>query len=209
MSYKDKKKSIIFDSVEGYNLYAKNYDKKTDYLNSFENDVVLKFLGNLKGKKVLDIGCGTGRIIKNLMEAGAKVVAADVSEEMLKVTKKKFKDAEIVCADIENLPFKDKSFDCVLALFVVVHLRDLQKAFDEVYRVLKDGGTFIVSNINQRKPPKLNLKDGGEIIISSYYHMPEHVEKALENSFFQIDRAEFVYENNVWINQVIKVIKKP
>lgn len=207
MSYKGEKKSNVYGSEEGYELWAEEYDKSLGYLNSFEENVFLRFLGNLEGKKVLDIGCGTGRLIPELKHRGGEVVAADLSAKMLNLTSKKFPGVKTVVADIDDLPFEDESFDMVIAMFVVVHLGDLRRAFDEVYRVLKNGGVFILSNINQRKAPKLKLPDGREIVIKSFYHMPKHLIAALDNSFFKIDKEEFVYEKDEWINQIVKAVK--
>lgn len=194
-------------SKEGYDKYASLYDEKLAFLDTFEQGMMGKIIGDVSGKKVLDAGCGTGRMIKKLLEKGAIVTGADISPEMLKIAKKKFDKAEFVEADIEKLPFKDESFDVVVASFVIVHLKDLKKAFDEVYRVLKPGGSFIVTNVNQKKAPKLKTSAKEEIVILSHYHIPEHVISALEYALFNIQEEEFINENAIWINQIVKAIK--
>jgi ubiquinone/menaquinone biosynthesis C-methylase UbiE len=207
MTYKGKGKSNVYDSKEGYDLYANQYDKKLDFLHSFESDILLRMFKNFHGKSVLDVGCGTGRLIRLLKDRGAVITGADVSDEMIKIAGKKFPDVGVVSADIEDLPFKDKSFDVVVAAFVIVHLGSLQGAFDEAYRVLKDGGIFILTNINQKKAPKLKTDMEKDIIIKSYYHRPEDVTVALANSLFVIKTEEFVNEDGVWINQIISAEK--
>lgn len=200
-------RSNFYKSKEGYDLYAKYYEKDYEYLNSFEKDSVFIFLGDLKRKKVLDIGCGTGRLIGFMNDRGAEITACDISEEMLNIVRKKFPKIETVNAEIEELPFKDGDFDVAVAAFVIVHLKDLDEAFEEVYRVLKDGGYFILTNINQRKAPKLKLGGREEIVIESHYHRPEDVVKALEKNLFTIEKEKFVYEDSVWVNQVIRARK--
>lgn len=207
MTYKGKGKSNVYDSKEGYDLYANQYDKKLDFLNSFEGDILKKMFKDFRGKSVLDVGCGTGRLIRLLKDRGAVVTGADISEEMIKIAGKKFPDIKIVNADIENLPFEDNSFDVVIAAFVIVHLKSFKKAFDEVYRVLKNDGIFILTNINQKKAPKIKTDREGEIVINSYYHRPDDVVKELENSLFVVEDEEFVNEDGVWINQIIKAKK--
>lgn len=207
MSYKDKRQNKVFNSKEGYNLYASNYKDDYDYLNSFEKDELLKLIGDIKGKQVLDAGCGTGRMISELREKGAIIKAVDISEEALRMVNNKFPDVETILADVNKLPFKDESFDFVLAAFLIVHIKNINPVFDEIHRVLKNNGRFILSNINQRKSPKLKLTDGEKIVIKSFYHMPKHVIAALENSLFTIKNEEFVYENGVWTNQIIEAIK--
>ncbi len=210
MTYKGKKINKIYSSAEGYDLWANYYEnKKTlSFLDSLEGTALNMILKCVEGKKVLDLGCGTGRGIKHLYDfKAAEVCGVDVSEKMLAIAKKKFKKTEFVLADSEKLPFKDESFDAVTALFLIVHLGDLRKTFDEAYRVLKKGGIFILSNINQRKPPKLKIYND-EVIIESFYHMPKHVIAALEDSFFEIESDELVYEEGIWINQIIKAVKR-
>jgi len=208
MTYKDNKPSKLFKSKEGYDKYASFYDKKNDFLDGFEKGILQKIIGDVKGKRVLDIGCGTGRCIKTLIDKGAIITGCDISPEMLKIAKKKFLNVEFAEGDIENLPFKDDCFDVVLASFLIVHLKSLQKAFDEVYRVLKPGGIFILTNINQKKAPKLVTESHEKIVIISHYHIPEHVISALKESFFEIREEEFVYENGIWINQIVKAVKR-
>jgi len=202
-------KKTVYDSDEGYNLYAGNYDEKLEYLNSFEKRKLDDFLKDINGKKILDIGCGTGRIIQDLLDKGADITGVDVSTEMLKIAEKKFPNSNFVEADIRELPFKDNTFDIVICTFVIVHLKqvELEGAFDEVYRILKPGGSFILTNINQKKAPKLKVKNIGEIVIKSYYHMPEHVIEALNNCRFSIETEDFINEGDVWINQIIKGVK--
>ena len=208
MTYKGKKINKIYSSAEGYDLWANYYDKTASFLDSLEANVLNIMLKCVEGKKVLDLGCGTGRGIKQLYGLNAgEVYGVDVSEKMLEIAKKKFKTANLVLADSEKLPFEYESFDVVTGLFLIVHIGDLRKTFDEAYRVLKKGGVFILSNINQRKPPKLKIYND-EVIIESFYHMPKHVIAALEDSFFEIEKDEFIYEDGVWINQIIKAVKR-
>ncbi len=208
MSYKGKnKESNVHESEEGYNMYADSYEKDYKYLRCFEKDKLFVFVGDLKGKKVLDLGCGTGRLIGELKVFGAEVKACDVSEKMVKIAKEKYPALDIVKADALDLPYKDDEFDLVLATFLIVHIRDLSKLFGEVYRVLKGGGKFVLTNINQKKAPKLKLKNGEEIVINSFYHRPEDVVKELDRQFFKIEQDDYVEENGTWINQIVRARK--
>jgi len=207
MTYQDNRPSKLFMSKEGYDKYASLYDGKLAFLDTFEQGMMGKIIGDVSEKKVLDVGCGTGRLIRKLVDKGAIVTGADISPEMLKIAKKKFDKVEFIEGDIEHLPFEDESFDMVIATFVIVHLKDLRKAFDEVYRVLKPGGSFIVTNVNQRKAPKLKTSAKEEIVILSYYHIPDHVISALKDALFNVEEEEFINENAIWINQIVKAVK--
>jgi len=182
---------------------AGRYDEKEGYLNSFEQKKLLPLLGNIRGKKILDAGAGTGRLAVELAKfPGAKVTALDVSAEMLDRLKKKNQNIECVVGDAENLPFMSGSFDVVLAAFLMVHLKDPRRFFDEAYRVLKDGGIFLATNINQKDPPVVKTSQGS-IIIESFYHRPEKIRALLESLAFSVEQEIFVKEKDVWVNQIV------
>lgn len=202
-----KRKLKYLNSEEGYNLAASRYDEKEGYLNTFEQKKLLPLLGNIRGKRILDVGAGTGRLAVELAKfPGAEITALDVSSEMLEQLKKKNQHIECVVGDAENLPFVSGSFDVVVAAFLVVHLKDPRRFFDEAYRVLKDGGWLVVTNINQKDPPTVKTSQG-DIIIESFYHRPEKIRQILESLAFAIDQEIFVKEREVWVNQII-VAKK-
>jgi len=204
------KKIKEYNSQQGYDLAAQTYDKKRAYLDSFEKGAVLSMLGDVTDKKILDVGAGTGRVSIELTKKGADVTALDVSEKMLDSLKSKVKSLkskiQVIQGDAESLPFEDNSFDIAVAAFLIVHLKNPQRFFDEVYRVLKDDGIFLVTNINQRRPPEVETKEGS-IIIESYYHRPEKIREMLEELAFTVEEEKFVKEGEVWVNQIIKAKK--
>ncbi|MEK7580146.1 MAG: class I SAM-dependent methyltransferase [Patescibacteria group bacterium] len=201
-----KKKIKILDSKSGYNLAAANYDKKEKYLNSFEQGKIFELLGEIKNKEVLDVGAGTGRLTNILVQKGAKVTAMDISKKMLDVLRRKNPLIKTIIGGAENLPFKDKIFDLVISTFLIIHLKDLTKFFNEVCRVLKDDGYFLLTNINQKEAPEIDTVKG-LIKIESHYHRPEKARKLLEESAFNIEKEIFVREKDVWINQILFVRK--
>jgi len=201
-----KQKIQTFDSKTGYNLIAEQYKKMHSYLNEFEDNRLMPLLGDIKGKKVLDAGAGTGRLIRDLVSADANVTALDISENMLKAIKKKHSNVETVVGDVEQLPFEDNSFDIIISTFVIVHLTDLSIFFKEAHRVLKDGGKFLISNIHQKKPVPVPI-DNNMIQVESYYHNKEEVVDKLEELAFKIEKQEIIKENNIWVNQIILACK--
>ncbi len=101
--------------------------------------------GSLKGKRVLDIACGTGWTTEQFARAGAVVTAIDLTPNAVALTKKRLAlyglQAEVLEADAENLPFPDQTFDYVMAWGCLMHTPDTEKAVREIHRVLKLGGT--------------------------------------------------------------------
>ena len=104
---------------------------------------------HVAGKRVLDIGCGSGWIEDMLLEKGAKkIVGIDISESVIKKAKsRKLKNVQYKTATAIDLPFPKNSFDTVVCFEVLEHIpqNTEQKMFDEVYRVLKPGGQFFLS----------------------------------------------------------------
>ncbi len=195
------KKIKVLSSEAGYNLAADVYDENENYLNSFEQGEFIPLLGALADKKVLDVGAGTGRLSLPLVNRGAHVTALDVSPKMLELVKKKNSKIITVVADAESLPFEKETFDIVTAAFLIVHLKDPTRFFDEAYRVLKDGGILVVTNINQKDPPQVKTKEG-QIIIESFYHRPEKIIDILKSLAFSVEEV-FVKEKDLWVNQII------
>jgi len=201
-----KQKMKILPSEKGYNLAASGYDKKEKYLNSFEKGLLLPLVGDVKGLKILDAGAGTGRLALALARLGAEVTALDVSEEMLNILKRKNNKIQTVVGGIEDLIFSSNDFDWVISAFVIVHLKDPTRFFDQAYRVLKDGGKLLVTNINQKEPPEVETPEG-KIKIESYYHRPEKVREILESLAFSVEKEIFIKEGENWVNQIIVASK--
>jgi ubiquinone/menaquinone biosynthesis C-methylase UbiE len=101
---------------------------------------------DLRGRRVLDVGCGTGRLSVALAQrAGAKVWGVDASPAMLAVAKEKVQGVAFKQANAEALPFKDGWFERAV-LWLVLHLVDRPAALAEARRVLgADGVVAIVS----------------------------------------------------------------
>jgi ubiquinone/menaquinone biosynthesis C-methylase UbiE len=97
---------------------------------------------------VLEIAAGTGRVTRHIRESippSTKLIASDISENMLAVAKNKLSHLDIdwQIIDAQELPFSDNSIDLVVCCFGYMFVPDKQKAFEEVYRVLKPGGQFL------------------------------------------------------------------
>lgn len=114
------------------------------------NEKNLKLLGNLKGKKVLEIGCGGAQCGIAMAKKGAKVIGIDISDEQLKfakeLTKKNKVKIKFYQGDIKNLKqIKSNSQDIVFSAFALHYVDNLQKCFSEVHRVLKKKSLFVFS----------------------------------------------------------------
>src|SRR3989338_5382101 len=112
---------------------------------------IIKYLGNIAGKRILDVGCGSGDLAKRLSKNAGLVVGIDSSEEWVVHCKNAHhaKNLEFLCMNVRNLgKFGDGSFDIVIMNMVLpnVHRKsDVEKIFSEVGRVLKNSGELVFS----------------------------------------------------------------
>ncbi len=107
-----------------------------------------RILGELKGKKVLDLACGQGQFSQILAKSGASVVGVDIGKELIAIAEKnntahKFSLHYFVGVSDDLFMVKDKTMDVVVCVLALQNIEKLQETFKEVSRVLKDGGKFI------------------------------------------------------------------
>ena len=126
-------------------LTPKSYEELSD-----RHRKVLEILSRYRFERILDVGCGDGNFTALVGKAcGAKeVYGVDISEKGVEMAKKKGIKAFKVDVDEERLPFDDTYFDVVTALEVIEHLFDPDHFLEEVYRVLKPNGVFVLSTPN-------------------------------------------------------------
>ena len=110
-----------------------------------------KAVDNLIGTSVLDLGSGTGAAFDQLLNY--ETTALDPDKKMLELNTFE----EKVLGSAENLPFEDNSFDNVFCCFVWRNVSDTNKALQEVYRVLRPGGKFILLDMTRPKNPFLKM----------------------------------------------------
>jgi len=103
---------------------------------------------NIAGKRVLDIGCGTGWFSQRAYERGANVTSLDVGTALLRQTLRKA-DVTPTVGDALGLPFGDESFDVVVSSEVIEHTADAGQAVAEMGRVLRPGGVLVLTCPNK------------------------------------------------------------
>lgn len=118
-----------------------------------ERELILELVGDVKGRKVLDIGCGDGELALLLSKRGASVVGVDASGAMIEAAKAKAPrhDADIAfqVAQAQQLPFAAETFDVVTAITILCFVQDARPVFREVSRVLRPGGRFVIGELGK------------------------------------------------------------
>jgi ubiquinone/menaquinone biosynthesis C-methylase UbiE len=109
------------------------------------NEVLCQIGGIPAGAKVIDLGCGTGILVPELVAKHYQVIGLDLSFDMLKVSGQNSDELSRVCGDGCALPFTSSSIDAIFCRGSIHHFSDLQLAFQEIIRVLKPGGYLIFS----------------------------------------------------------------
>ncbi|MBC8444093.1 class I SAM-dependent methyltransferase [Candidatus Woesearchaeota archaeon] len=191
----------IKKTIESYNKFAKNYVEYTfDTILQYQ---LTQFISFLKGKKILDVGAGSGRDAQYLKEEGLKVTGIELSPEVIKEAKRKtrlsFKEM-----DMRKLDFKDTGFDGVWCCASFIHLpkKDAEKALKEFHRVLTENGVLYLGLKEGEKEGfesshKLNNSD---VYVSHY--VQEEIEEKLRDCDFEIITTyiEKDAEGISWIN---------
>lgn len=141
---------------------------------------------------VLDLGCGRGATVHYLYEKHhIRAVGVDSSEKLIEEAKKQCGYADFFLGKGENLPFGDKSFQCVFAE-CTLSLMDTDRALKQVYRVLKNNGWFILTDVYARNP------DGAVSELNNFsinscmrglHNLPQLKEK-MQKAGFEIDFEE-------------------
>jgi len=131
-----------------------------DRIDYQQPDKVLEFLGNLKGKKIMDIGAGTGFFSFRLVEKGAIVIAADVSEDFQNYIAKK-KDSLKIGDDkltlrklgYDSPSLSDEEVEIVIIVNTYHHIENRKDYFALVKKGLKKGGRLVVIDFKKHELP--------------------------------------------------------
>ena len=144
----------------------------------------LKLLGEVRGKDVLEIGCGGGQNSIVLSKWGARSVGLDISEKQIEYARKLAKEEDTKVpfhvGDMQDLHiFKDESFDAVLSSFAISYSDNVLGVFYEVSRVLREHGLFVFATshpiIGTGRP--IRYGGGRRWAISNYFEKRKRVWK--------------------------------
>ncbi len=137
---------------------------------------------------VLEVGSGTGCFASRVRAAlpDARLVAVDQSERFVELTSSRGVESRL--ADVRDLPFPDDSFDAVVAMWMLYHVPDLDRALDEVDRVLRPGGLLVAVTNGDEHVADLRREAGGGPLVTTF--SSENGGPALERHFADVRRDD-------------------
>jgi len=129
-----------------FDKMASTYDDHIGgkYLERFYR-LLLSHVNIEPGSTVLDVGCGTGTILRRLADkSDIQGFGIDIEEKMIDIAKRKCPDMNIQISSCENTPFHDQQFDAITACLAYHHFSDRKGFAKEAARILKPGGTLYI-----------------------------------------------------------------
>jgi SAM-dependent methyltransferase len=171
-----------------------------------------------KGNTVLDLGSGAGNdvfIARNQVGELGKVIGVDFTEAMIEKanenkSKLGFENVEFVLGDIEELPVTSQSVDVVISNCVMNLVPDKNKAYQEVFRVLKSGGHFSISDVVLNSDLPKGILDAAEMYagcVSGALEKNEYL-NVIENAGFQNLDIRKEHEINLPDSLLLQFISK-
>lgn len=199
-------KKIIFDDIA--NIYDDWYKTPLGrFADIVENNLIFKYLPDLKGKNLLDVGCGTGLYSIRAYSRGATVTGLDISENMLNIAREKAKlssaPINFILGDMDNMPFNDNLFDAVISITAFEFSKNPKNTLKEILRVLKPGCKAVIGVLSEHS---LWSKKRGEqaespynIYFFAHFFEPKELKRLLIDAGFKsiiIDSSLFLPPNN-------------
>lgn len=208
-----KKRWELYDDVE-YDAFWKDWDQKIQ--DKLEKYLISRMLPK-RGLRVIDVGCGHGRLFNCYKDRFHTVILFDGSINLLKKALNEYGKSRdnvfFVAGDVNFLPFKEASFDCVLMIRVLQHLFDVEISFREIHRVMSRAGEFVFSYHNKQNAHRIwnwflgketdnpFSKKSKEVSPALISHHPTYIKKGLYEAGFQHP----YYLGAVFIKQIAKL----
>ncbi len=140
--------------------YDKKYFEERNHLDLHLAESIKVLMEDYELKKILDVGCGTGKLVKFFNEQGFNATGCDNSKIAIKAAKK-LDEESFVVASATKLPFKKGSFDLVISISTIEHLtiNEAKLFLKEAFRVLKPHGFLFLVTPNFSSPMRYILQD--------------------------------------------------
>jgi len=193
------------DAKEAYKHWAQQYDTNHNRTRDLEAIALREMLENVSFDSCLEIGCGTGKNTLWLQNKAQRVLAVDLSEEMLQKAQEKVtaNHVRFQQADIrETWTFAaDTTFDLVGFSLVLEHIEDLDDIFKKTAQSLKKGGFVYVGELHPFKQylgtkARFETPEGTQEVTCFTHHVSEFTQLAEKYGFAMLKLREYFDEND-------------
>lgn len=206
LELKDRLNETAKYNADFYNIEAECYDAKNEMFfgegaksYSRVKEIIENLANNTNKDVILDIGCGSGYVLKAAKNKFKKLIGIDISINMLK--KAVSHGNSILCGDINYLSVKTDTVDVVSAFSVIHHLYSPTLLFNEIYRVLKPTGYFYADNDPNLLAIDLHNLDKQSFLYRfcmGFYYLPLRVSKPFRNRKVSLKGfCEYLKKNDV------------
>ncbi len=186
--------------VEGYRRWAADYGCEPNAFQQLEAEALERLLPDVRGLRMLDLGCGRGRVSRRVLERGAeRAVAADLTLAML-TGADAFRGPRLVAPASGPLPFRRGTFDLVVCALVLGHVEDLEGAVAAAATVLAPGGYLLISDFHPYATLRgwqrafVDPENGETRAITQHLHMLSDYVRALGREGLAVE----VLEEPLW-----------
>lgn len=191
-------------TIDAYEKFYDIYDKETkEFWDNFPRSVLNKYATSLSGKRILNIGSGSGRDALLLRDRGLEVFCLDASRKMVEVTKKLgFKS--LVC-DFRKIPKNIGKFDGVWAYTSLLHVTrsEMLKVLDRIYELLFPDGVFLIGMIEGIYQGLVDRESMPGVKRYFRFYKERELVKIVESAGFKFTyQKKYQPHNNVYLNQI-------
>lgn len=199
----------IKETIKTYETIAKDFTKKRSNITINEvgesKTLAEFFVKNIKGNKILDIGCGPGAHTKYFYKKGFDVIGIDLSENFIKIATENNPKVKFFKMDMRKLEFKDDTFDGIwcMATFFHVSKREAKSTLSGFKRVLKPNGLMHISVKEGVGEKLIKSPEFGEMRFYAFYREKEF-EHLLKSCGFTILKSSIDEKKDTWLNFFVK-----
>ena len=196
------KEQNIYDNE----VFFKGYQSMRENKGYTANDLIEKpqlfqLIGDVSGKSVLDLGCGTGSNSKKLIELGAKkVLGIDLSSNMIELAKKENNlfNVNYKVMSMNEIDKLDEKYDLVISSLAIHYVENYDELCKKVYNLLNDGGTFVFSQGHPMdSAPILNDYSNNYVVLNDkkYFLLSDYNNEGKRVSYWFVDGVETYHRN--------------